>query len=324
MSTEPAPDDLVLPFQIEATGVRGRIARLGPLVEDVLTRHDYPEPVAKLLGETLALVALLGVALKFDGTLVLQTQSDGPVSLLVAHFTSPGGIRGFAQYNEAAIPSHDSGALSPATLLGKGHLALTIDPGGDMDRYQGIVALDGQSLADAAHEYFRQSEQIATSIKLAVGSIVTGGQRSWRAGGIMIQHLAVEGGIVDERERQARLEARARDDLAAAVGEDAEEEWARAVALLETTEDHELLDPTLTPETLLYRLYHEDGVRTFDTHPVKRVCRCSIERSRDILESFADEDMSDMVEEGLLRVRCEFCSSEYAFDPDTLEHRDDG
>lgn len=322
MSTDLVPDDLVLPFQIEATGVRGRIVRLGPLVQDVLTRHAYPEPVARLLGEALSLVALLGVSLKFDGTLVLQTQGDGPVGLLVANFTSPGGIRGYAQVDHEALAALGDKADGAGALLGKGHLALTIDPGGDMDRYQGIVALQGQSLSDAAHEYFQQSEQIATSIKLAVGSVATGAEPAWRAGGIMIQHLAVEGGIVDEREREARAEARQRDDLAAAQGEEAEEEWARAVALLETTEDHELLDPTVAPETLLYRLFHEDGVRVFDHHDVERVCRCSMERSRGILKSFPKEEISDMAEDGLLRVRCEFCNSEYAFDPETLEPRD--
>ncbi len=306
-------DDLVLPFQIETTGVRGRVARLGPLVEDILTRHAYPDPVARLLGEALALVALLGVSLKFNGTLVLQTQCDGPVSLLVASFTSPGGIRGFAQFDEAALKALEDDAQGAGRLLGNGHLALTIDPGGEMDRYQGIVALKGQSLADAAHEYFRQSEQIATAIKLSVGSVATSDGQAWRAGGIMIQHLAVEGGIIDERERAARAEAEG------GVNTDAEEAWGRAVALLQTTEDHELLDPTLTPQELLYRLFHEDGVRVFEAHPVARVCRCSVSRSRGILKSFPAEEKSDMIEEGLLRVRCEFCNSEYCFDPDTLE-----
>lgn len=321
MSTELAPDDLVLPFQIEATGVRGRIVRLGPLVEDVLNRHAYPEPVARLLGEALALVALLGVSLKFDGTLVLQTQGDGPVGLLVANYTSPGGIRGFAQVDHEALSALGDSADGAGALLGKGHLALTIDPGGDMDRYQGIVALTGQSLSDAAHEYFQQSEQIATSIKLSIGTVANGGGETWRAGGIMIQHLAVEGGIVDEREREARAEARARDDMSGR-DDSAEEEWGRAVALLETTEDHELLDPLVAPETLLYRLFHEDGVRIFEAHDMERVCRCSMERSRGLLRSFPQEEFADMIEEGLLRVRCEFCNTEYAFDPETLEPQD--
>lgn len=318
-----ARDDIVLPFQIEATGVRGRVARLGPLVDDVLTRHAYPEPVGRMLGEALTLAGLLGVSLKFEGSLILQTQSDGPVGLMVASYTSPGGLRGYAQVDREAFDALAPQNHDAAHLLGKGHLALTIDPGGDMDRYQGIVALDGTSLAEAAHEYFRQSEQIATSIKLAVGTIDTGAGSQWRAGGIMIQHLAVEGGIVDEREARARAEAEEKQAQLTEAGEPVENAWERATVLLDTAEDHELLDPTLAPETLLYRLFHEDGVRVFDHHDMERVCRCSADRSRGILKSFPSDDIAEMVEDGLLRVRCEFCNTEYAFDPDTLDEVED-
>ncbi len=315
-------DDRVLPFQVECTGVRGRVVRLGHLVDDVLSRHDYPEPVGRLLGEALALTALLGESLKFDGTLTLQTQSDGPVSLLVTTFTTPGGMRGYAQVEDEAFEALRSSdaEITPAMLLGKGHLALTIDPAKEMDRYQGIVALHGESLAEAAHEYFRQSEQIATSIKLAVGCVESAGGKSvWRAGGIMIQHLAASGGIQDERERAARLEAGETRQVLTEGGEDVEEAWARAAILLDTVEDHELLDPLVAPEELLYRLYHEDGVRVYEPRALARECRCSEARTQNILRSFPLEDLKDMAEDGKLRVTCEFCNEVYDFDAETLE-----
>ncbi len=315
-------DDLVLPFRVETTGVRGRIVRLGPMVDDILTRHDYPEPVSRLLGEALALTALLGEALKFEGTLTIQAQGKGPVGLLVTSFTTPGGMRGFAQVDDESYSEFVEAKPDPssAELLGKGHLALTIEPEGDMDRYQGIVALKGESLSEAAHEYFRQSEQIATSVKLAVGRVATAEAGSqWRAGGLMIQHLAAEGGIRDEAEREAQIAAGEDIELLTPGGEDVEEAWNRAVTLMETAEDHEMLDPLLSPENLLYRLFHEDGVRVYEPRGVERVCKCSSERSHGLLKSFADQDIGSMVEDGKLRVTCEFCSETYLFDPETLE-----
>jgi len=315
-------DDHVLPFQVEKTGVRGRMVRLGDLVNDILTRHDYPVPVSRLLGEALALAALLGEALKFDGTLTIQAQGNGPVGLLVTTFTSPGAMRGYAQVDEkmyAALEAAEDD-ISTGALLGKGHLALTIDPGGDMDRYQGIVALHGTGLTEAAHEYFRQSEQIATSIKLAVGQIASAGEGPiWRAGGIMIQHLAADGGIQDEREREARIQAGEIEETLTESGEDVEEAWNRAAILLETTEDHELLDPMVAPEQLLFRLYHEDGVRVYEPRALSRVCRCSQDRSQGILRSFPIENLREMAEDGRLSVKCEFCNEVYDFDAETLE-----
>ncbi len=314
-------DDLVLPFQVEQTGVRGRVVRLGELVDDILTRHEYPALVSELLGEALALAALLGESLKFDGTLTIQAQGDGPVGLLVTSFTSPGGMRGFAQVDGPAFDAFVAANpdASPAMLLGKGHLALTIDPASDLERYQGIVALWGESLTDAAHEYFRQSEQIATSIKLAVGQVENAGEEAtWRAGGIMVQHLAAEGGIQDEAERAARIKAGESKALSPG-GEDVEEAWARAEILLATTKDHELLDPLVSPEQLLYRLFHEDGVRVFEARELTRQCRCSEERSQSILKSFTVDEVKEMVVDGQLSVRCEFCNQTYYFDPTTLE-----
>ncbi|MDX5366866.1 MAG: Hsp33 family molecular chaperone, partial [Alphaproteobacteria bacterium] len=260
-------DDLVQPFQIEGLGIRGRIVRLGPLVDRVLKAHAYPEPVSRLLGEALALTVMIGSALKFDGRFILQTQSKGPVGMLVADFQSPGSIRGYAQMDEARVAEAlESGRTSPADLLGEGYLALTIDQGPDMERYQGIVSLHGEGLSHSAHEYFASSEQVATRIRLAAGPYyhreAGGTEKNWRAGAIMIQHIARDGGLTGYREAE---------DESPYTEE--EENWNRASILLDTVEDHELLDPALEPNRLLYRLFHEDGVRAYDPAPVEFSCR---------------------------------------------------
>ena len=202
-----AVDDTILPFAVKALDLRGRIVRLGQAADTILTSHDYPGPVAKLLGEAIVLTAMLGSALKFDGRFILQTQSDGPVRMLVVNFTSPGKVRACARFDaarvEAAIAAN---AAEPGKLLGHGHLAMTIDQGPDMSRYQGLVPLDGGDLEDAAHEYFARSEQIPTRVRLAVAEEFragpNGAERHWRAGGILLQFLP--GSI--ERVRQADLD----------------------------------------------------------------------------------------------------------------------
>src|ERR1700683_4064542 len=167
-------DDAVLPFEVDALDLRGRLTRLGPALDDVLTRHDYPTPVGKLLGEAIVLTTLLGSSLKFDGRFILQTQTDGPVSFLIVDFQAPDRLRAYARFDAKRLKDgQDSGAL-----LGHGHLAMTIDQGPDMSRYQGLVALEGGNLEDAAHEYFLRSEQIPTRVRLAVGEEWRGGQGS--------------------------------------------------------------------------------------------------------------------------------------------------
>src|ERR1700688_831300 len=182
-------DDAVLPFEVAELDLRGRLTRLGPGLDDLLAKHDYPPPVAKLLGEAIVLTTLLGSSLKFNGRFILQTQTDGPVSFLIVDFQAPDRLRAYARFDAKQIgEGQDSGHL-----LGKGHLAMTIDQGPDMSRYQGLVALDGGSLEDAAHEYFLRSEQIATRVRLAVGEEWRGGsdgpRHRWRAGGMLLQFL---------------------------------------------------------------------------------------------------------------------------------------
>ena len=193
-------DDAVLPFEVGALDLRGRLTRLGPALDDILTKHDYPTPVGKLLGEAIVLATLLGSALKFEGRFILQTQTDGPVSFLIVDFQSPDRLRAYARYDIRRLKD----GLTSGQLLGKGHLAMTIDQGGDMSRYQGLVALDGGSLEDAAHEYFLRSEQIPTRVRLAVGEEWRGGdggKHRWRAGGMLLQFLPK----APERARQADL-----------------------------------------------------------------------------------------------------------------------
>ena len=299
-ATMAAPlDDIVIPFSIDKSAVRGRIVRLGDMVTDIIARHEYPEAVGLLVGETVALTALLGSALKFTGRFTLQARTDGPVDLLVADFSTPGDLRAYAHFDADEVDSASERAADrTSSLLGVGSLAMTIDQGPDMDRYQGVVPLDGGRLVDAAHVYFRQSEQIPTRLQLGAAPISTqasqGIEHAWRAGGIMIQDLPGEGGTAPE-------------------GDD--DGWNRARHLLDSVEYDELLDPMLAPERLLYRLFHEDGVRAAPAKPLAHVCSCDPERVRKILRSFPPDDISDMIEGGVIRVTCEFCNSVYSFDP---------
>src|SRR6185437_9110240 len=251
-------DDATLPFEVAALDLRGQLTRLGPALDDILTKHDYPPPVGKLLGEAIVLTTLLGTSLKFDGRFILQTQTDGPVSFLVVDFQAPDRLRAYARF--------DAGRLTPGansgTLLGKGHLAMTIDQGADMSRYQGLVALHGGTLEDAAHEYFLRSEQIPTRVRLAVGEEWRGGdggKRHWRAGGILMQFLPK----APERARQADLHPgdAPKGTPTHAIKED--DAWIEGQFLISTVEDVELIDPDLSGERLLYRLFHERGVRVF-------------------------------------------------------------
>src|ERR1700748_1249414 len=231
-------DDAVLPFEVDALDLRGRLPRLGPALDDVLTKHDYPAPVGKLLGEAIVLTTLLGSSLKFDGRFILQTQSDGPVSFLIVDFQAPDRLRAYARYDARRLkPGIDSGSL-----LGKGHLAMTIDQGPDMSRYQGLVALDGGGLEEAAHEYFLRSEQIPTRVRIAVGEEFRGGEggkHRWRAGGILMQFLPK----APERARQADLHPgdAPQGAVTHTVAED--DAWVEGQSLISTVEGVEMIDP---------------------------------------------------------------------------------
>jgi molecular chaperone Hsp33 len=306
-------DDLVLPFRTVKSDVIGHLVRLGPVVNSILSGHAYPDPVSHVLGEALALTAMLGSALRTRGKLILQTKTDGPLDFLVADFVSPGKLRGYANFDKSdAALAESSGRGDQGALLGAGHVAMTIDPGGGGNSYQGIVAIDHEPLVTAAHTYFRQSEQLPTFIRLAVARHYGPDSRGdpgwrWRAGGLLIQQLPREGG------KREVLEGEVHD---ASLEEDADENWNRTRHLAATVEDHELLDPTLSPEQLLIRLFHEEGVRVVPTMPLAAECRCSRERIHAYLQHFGAAELEDMREpDGGMTVTCEFCSRKYRFAP---------
>ena len=305
-------DDAVLLFEVDALDLRGRLTRLGPALDNVLAKHDYPISVGKLLGEAIVLTTLLGSSLKFDGRFILQTQTDGPVSFLIVDFQAPDRLRAYARFDAKRLKEGlDSGAL-----LGKGHLAMTIDQGPDMSRYQGLVALEGGSLEDAAHEYFLRSEQIPTRVRLAVGEEWRGGEASgpkhrWRAGGMLLQFLPK----APERARQADLHPGDAPEGSVTHTVEEDDAWIEGQSLIGTVEDIELIDPDLSGERLLYRLFHERGVRVFAPLPLRAQCSCSREAVSAMLASFAPGDRADMVKDGKVVVTCEFCSSVYQFTP---------
>ena len=288
-------DDIVAPFQIEGEPVRGRSVRLGAAVDTILQAHDYPEPVANLLGEACALAALVGSNLKFEGRLIVQAQGDGPVRYVVCDYDTTGALRGYCRYDAERVADAAKGFLRPGakTLLGAGVFIMTVDQGADMDRYQGVTAIEGETLALCAEQYFAQSEQTPTRVRLAVGQTDVGQGLAWRAGGMLIQNVAED----DARGPTA-------------------EAWVRTQAFFETLGEDELIDPNLSAERLLFRLFHEDGVRVFEHKPLQAFCRCSQARIESVLASFSAEEQRDMVEaDGQIRVTCEYCSKVYDVNP---------
>ncbi len=299
--SDPVPDDLVQPFQIDPFQLRGRLVRLGPLIDKILTQHAYPEPVAALLGEAIALAVALARALKYQGVFTLQTKGDGPVRLMVADVTAAGAVRGYAQFDgdklarAVALAESNGGSVhgSVPRLLGTGYLALTVDQGEHTDRYQGMVELQGATLAHCIHHYFRQSEQVEAGLKVAVARLPQdGGQRRWRAGCLMIERLPAE----DPLRRDAE-----------------DDGWRRAVILMSSSTSAELVDPHLAPRALLYRLFHEDGVRAYAPRPLAAQCRCTRERVETMLRALTADEIEDMKVEGRILVTCQFCSAVYEF-----------
>jgi molecular chaperone Hsp33 len=298
MSDAPFSDDLVAAFQIEGQPVRGRLARLGPAVDEILRAHDYPEPVANLLGEACALAALVGSNLKFEGRLIVQAQGDGPVRYVVADYDTSGGLRGYCRFDAEKVAAASAGFVRPGakTLLGEGVFIMTIDQGEEMERYQGVTQVEGETLALCAEQYFSQSEQTPTRVRLAVGQADVGEGPHWRAGGMLIQYVAED----------------------AARGSTAEA-WTQAQALLETLGEDELIDPSLASNDLLFRLFHENGVRVFGATPLHAFCRCNEDRITTVLASFDAAERADMVEpDGKLHVTCDYCSKVYAIAPESL------
>lgn len=311
--------DSILPFAVDALDVRGRLVRLDGGLNALLTRQNYPDPVAKLVGQAVALTLMLASSVKLEGRLILQAQTNGLVPLLVVDMKANGDFRATAKFDADGLT--EIGEIADrdlGKLLGTGTLALTIDQGQYMNRYQGFVELTGGSLEEAAHNYFARSEQIPTRIKLAVGQLMTRsdtGQTitSWVASGMMMQFLPEAGERIVQRDLPA---AGVEDEayLSAAPKED--DAWLEALALMETLDDGELADPDLPSERLLYRLFHERGVRVFDQMPVQENCTCSAEKLRNVLKELSPAERADSVaESGLIEAKCEFCGRAYQFDP---------
>lgn len=307
-----AGDDHVVPFEVGALDARGRIVHLGPLLDAILDRHDYPEPVARLLAEACVVAVLLGSSLKFEGKFIIQTRTDGPVDMLVADFSTPGSLRAYARFDAGRLAVlAAAGETGSATVLGRGVLALTIDQGAHTQRYQGIVELDGTTLEDAARTYFRQSEQIPTEIRLEVAKLLRRGEggEHWRAGGLIAQFLP------EAPERLRMPDLPGGDGAPEVEAGPVDNAWTEVQALVGTIAQTELTDPTVEPERLLYRLFHEHGVRVFEGVPVEDHCSCSEDRIRGILQGFSAEEIADSISDGVIRVGCEFCSKDYEFDP---------
>jgi len=309
-----AGDDRVVPFQVEGLDVRGRAVQLGPLLNSILARHEYPAPVARLLAEAVVLTALLGTSLKFEGRFTVQTKGDGPVDLLVADFSTPDSLRAYARFDEEALAeAMREGRTSPPELLGQGVLAFTIDQGRGMQPYQGIVPLDGSTLEEIAGVYFRQSEQIPTKLRLGVAELFDRGEdgkprHNWRAGGLVAQFLPQS----PERMRQPDLHGGDGDDRDTEMTED--DTWNEARTLVETIDMDELTDPQVGVERLLFRLFHERGVRVYPPQDVLDRCSCSREKIKGVLEGFSAEEIEASEEDGHIAVTCEFCSTTYRFE----------
>jgi molecular chaperone Hsp33 len=288
-------DDRVLGFAIPWRSARGRVVRLGPILNQILTAHAYPEPVARLVAETLALTALLGSLFRpDDGQMTVQAKGEGgPIRLLVADWRQ-GELRGYASQDlDRRYPLVEEGR-SPGleAMLGSGYLAITLDQTASADRYQGIVALGGDTMEASAQGYFEDSEQLPTLVRLAARR---NGDGVWTAGGLVAQHLP-----------------RAEEGAARLHLESGLDDWAHVEALAATVTPDELTEPSLPLETLLWRLFNEDEVRILPEVALARGCRCSLEHIRKVLGQFPEEERVDMRNaDGVIAVDCEFCSRQF-------------
>ncbi|WP_137181072.1 Hsp33 family molecular chaperone HslO [Roseomonas sp. AR75] len=303
----PVPDLVVprgvQPFHLHLKPVRGRLVRLGPLAEALLGRHESLHPsVLAMMGEAMALTAALATALKFRGSFSLQAKGDGPVPMLLADCTEGGALRGYARADAdklnrmlRAEPTPPAGAL-----LGTGYLAFTCDQGPEMDRYQGIVALEGVTLADMTASYFRSSEQLQSKVHLACARTEAG----WRAAALVLERVAGEGGVDPQADAEAQEDA-----------------WQTALMLAGTITVEELLDDSLASERLLHRLFHAEGLALDRARALSYGCRCSRARLAQVLEGFPPDDLDHMAEGGAITMTCEFCNLDFRFERDEVQGR---
>lgn len=317
--TQIAWDDTVLPFQLDASDIRGRVARLDGVLEQVLKQHNYPPMIEGLVAEMALLTALIGQTMKLRWKLSLQVRGSGPARLIATDYYGPtddgqpARIRAYASYDADKLDE----SADPFSQIGNGYFAILIDQGEDMTPYQGITPIAGGSLSACAETYFAQSEQIPTRFQLTYGqSQLPGEGTHWRAGGVILQHMpkasphvAGEGGSGE-------------DGLLDAVDildADEAENWTRANTLLDTVDEIELIGPTVAPTDLLVRLFHEEQPRVYDAQPIKFGCSCSDDKVRQSLSIYSAKDIATMTtDEGTVTADCQFCGSHYTFDPATL------
>ena len=322
-----AGDDNVIPFHVEALEVRGRTVQLGPMINNILDRHQYPEPISRLLAEAVCLSILLGSSLKFDGKFIIQTESDGAVPFFVADFSSPGAVRAYAHFNQEKLDQLIAqGKRDTGSLMGNGVLAMTIDQGRNSQRYQGIVSLEGQSLEEVADQYFRQSEQIPTKVRLGVSQLVEadsdgGTRQTWRAGGLIAQFLP------ESAERMRIPDLPGGDDPDPASGyadpmDGMDNNWLEAHSLVSTIGDDELTDPQIGGEKLLYRLFHQRGVHVHPALPMINKCGCSKQKIVNIISSFSPTEREEALQasnrQGYITSKCEFCGTHYQVSPEEI------
>lgn len=318
--TGPQGDDMIMPFQLDRAGMRGRVARLDVTLDQILTQHDYPPAVCALVAEAVLLTALIGQAVKLRWRFSLQIRGEGGVRLIATDYFAPeepgapAEIRAFASYDADVVADADG---APFDLLGGGIFGVTIDQGPDMSPYQGVTPLTGGSLSACAETYFAQSEQLATRFMIeAAQAVLPGGETQWRAGGVMIQQLPADGGRTPDA--PSGVDGLMTGDDIAVMG-DREEDWSRVAVLLSTVETIELVGPHVSPETLLIRLFHEEGPRVYEAQSVAFGCTCSAERVRDALAQYTTEELGDMIEDdGEIKADCQFCGAKYAFDAAAL------
>ncbi len=296
----PMPDDnLVQTFTLEKSNVRGRVVRMGSVLNDILLPHHYPEVVGRLAAETAILTVLLSSMLKYEGIFILQAQGDGGVTRLVSDMTSEGDLRGHAGYDKEKLSEFQDGDRpSIKHLMGDGYMAFTVDQGEHAERYQGIVELKGETMQDCVHHYFNQSEQIKTAIKIAIRH----DERGWRGGAIMLQHMPLAANIPQD-----------------VKPEESTEDWNRVQILLNTASDEELLDERLHENVVLFRLFHEEQVRVFTPQLLRKGCRCNSDKLRNVIKMLPEDDQKEIVVDGKITLTCEFCNKEFGFAPDGTE-----
>ncbi len=312
-------DDTVLPFQLDRSDIRGRVARLDGVLDEVLAQHDYPPQIEALVAEVVTLTALIGQTIKLRWKLSLQVRGDGPVRLIATDYYAPGSdgrpawIRAYASFDADRLDE----AREPFDQIGKGYFALLLDQGEGMKPYSGITPLSGGSLSACAETYFAQSEQLPTRFAMSFAEAQEPGDEArWRAGGVMLQHMPKASPLRPSEGGTGEGGVMAAEDV---LDGDEAENWNRANTLLDTVEETELIGPHVQPTDLLVRLFHEEAPRVFDAQPVSFGCTCGPEKVRQSLSIYSQKDIATMTtDDGKVTADCQFCGAHYEFDPATL------